>query len=68
MHPINIDQLDMQIKRSKNVEKRIANQSAIVMLGKTGAGKSTTILTFLGHKMIKTTWKGIPWITPERLM
>jgi hypothetical protein len=34
----------------------------------TGAGKSTTILSLLGHEMVKKKWKGMHWVTPKKLM
>lgn len=55
---INVDQLLKQISRSKNAGKKITNESGIVFIGVTGAGKSTTILSLLGHQMVEKSWRG----------
>lgn len=34
----------------------------------TGAGKSTSILSLLGHEMVIKLWNGMIWITPKTLI
>ena len=46
---IDFEKLSQQIRRSILVGEDIYNTSAIVCMGMTGAGKSTAILSFLGH-------------------
>jgi ABC-type sugar transport system ATPase subunit len=48
---INILELERLVSKTGEAEKRIKDKDVIILLGGTGCGKSTTILSFLGYKL-----------------
>lgn len=54
------------IQRSREAGKKLNKKNGIVFIGKTGAGKTSSILYLLGHKMVTKKWNGQDWITPEK--
>ena len=65
---INIDQLVNLINKSKAAQNKMYNGCGIVFIGSTGAGKTTTILSLLGHLIEIKKWAGINWATPKYLL
>lgn len=65
---ISIDQLVNLITKTKKAQKKIFNQNGIVLIGSTGSGKTTTILSLLGHEMVEKMWEGQYWVTPKKLI
>ena len=46
---IDIDRLNYLIKQADKSAEKILNHKGIILVGLTGAGKSTTALSLLGH-------------------
>ena len=70
VRPLDIHELSFLLKEAKKAAKKIINQDVILLMGKTGSGKSTTIHFLAGSKMIKKSieiepGKCIEHISPE---
>jgi energy-coupling factor transporter ATP-binding protein EcfA2 len=54
MRPLNVFELKFLINKAKSVADLILNQDIVLLLGKTGSGKSTTIHFLAGSQMIES--------------
>lgn len=46
---INVDELVNLINKNKSARNKIVGKNGVVFIGLTGSGKTTTILSLLGH-------------------
>lgn len=53
IHPVFIPELSSLLKKSRRAKDVIKGKDTIVLLGSSGAGKSTTIQVLLGYKLQK---------------